>query len=337
MAAVGALGLTVAAAAGTSPASAAPARPTGSTTVNVVGYSIAAGVYSALETAFQATPAGKGVSFANPFGASTTQANDVVAGQPADVVNFSQSSDMQILVDNGIVSPKWATTGAGAKEDGFVADSVVAFVTRPGNPLKITSWSNLTKSGVQIVTPDPISSGSARWNLLEAYENQIVLHKTPAQAETFLNSLVGRVTAEPSSGSKSLSAFLAGTGNVLLAYEADAYNALQAGKAIQVVLPAQNILIQTPAALTATGVKSTAAKAFSSYEFSTAGQAIFAKFHFRPTVPSAAKAAAKLFRTYPSKDLTTIQSLGGWPAVIHKFFSSTGIITQVEANHGYTS
>lgn len=323
-------------------ASAATARHA-TDTVNVVGYSIDAGVFAKLETAFQATSAGKNVIFNNSFGASTTQANDIVAGQAADIVNFSTEPDLQELVDNGIVSSKWATTGAGKAEDGNLADSVVVLVVRSGNPLKISGWQSLTDKGVQIVTPDPISSGSARWNLLEVYESQILQKAKPAAAYSFTNSVVANVVAEPSSGSHALTAFLAGTGNVLLAYESDAQAALAKGDKIQIIYPKQNILIQTPAALTDSsvsnqdGAKNPGAVAFFSYLFSTAGQTILAQNQFRPTLKSVIKATAKDFpHVYPSKELTTITALGGWPKVTDKFFSPGGIITQIEEAHGYT-
>jgi sulfate/thiosulfate transport system substrate-binding protein len=311
----------------------------GSDNVNVVGYSIVAGAYTALEAAFNATAAGKHVTFNNSFGASTTQADDVVAGQNADIVNFSTVPDMQLLVDNGLVKSTWDTLGAGKVEHGMVSDSYVVIVTRPGNPLGIKDWATLAKAGVQTVTPDPISSGSARWNLLEVYESQIKLGKTAKQAATFTNSVVKNVVSEPSSGSKSLTAFLAGTGNVLLAYEADADAAKLAGKAVNIVYPAKNILIQAPAALTDTGSGNKGAKAFFAFMFSPAGQNIWAHNFFRPTLPSAITKTAKLFpHVYSAKQTTTIASLGGWPAVTHKFFAPvTGIITKIEAANGYTS
>jgi sulfate/thiosulfate transport system substrate-binding protein len=321
-------------------ASAASASTPRTDTVNVVGYSIVAGAYTALETAFQATPAGAGVTFNNSFGPSTTQADDVVAGQPADVVNFSTSPDLQLLVTAGLVSPTWATIGAGKAERGFVSDSYVVLVTQPGNPLGITSWASLAKPGVKIVTPDPISSGSARWNLLGVYESQIIgkLKPKPAQAATFTNAVVKNVVAEPTSGSKALTAFLAGTGNVLLAYEADALAAHAAGKAISIVYPAKNILIQTPAALTSSGTTNPGAKAFLRYLFSAAGQNVWAHNGFRPTLPAVAKADASAFaHQYAAKSVTTIASLGGWNPVTYKFFSPNGIITTIEKAHGWTS
>jgi sulfate transport system substrate-binding protein len=305
-------------------------------TVNVVGYSIVSTPFSALEKAFQATPAGAGVKFTNSFGASTTQAEHVVAGQPADVVDFSQIPDLDLLVTAGLVSSSWQTYPVSKPEHGFVTDSVVAIVVRSGNPLGITGWNSLAKKGVQIVTPDPISSGSARWNLLAAYESQIQQGKTPAEAKTFLNALVGNVVAEPPSGSTALSTFLAGSGNVLLAYEADADHAIKVDGQVQVVEPQQNILIQNPSALTTTGLNNPAAVAFYNYLYSDAGQTIWVYNHFRSTVPSLQAAQKTVF--FNPKDLLLVSKLGGWTAVTNKFFApTTGIVTKIEAAHGFTS
>lgn len=303
--------------------------------VSVVGYSTISAGYSAVETAFQATSAGSGVTFTNSFGASGTQAQDVVAGLPADVVNFSLIPDMNTVVKAGLVSKKWQTNSISAAEDGFVADSTVVIVVRQGNPLNITGWNSLTASGVQIVTPDPISSGSAKWNLLAAYESQILQGKKTAAAHTYLNDLVGKVVAEPSSGSKALSTFLGGAGNVLLAYESDAQEALAKGSNIQIIYPAQNILIQTPAALTTSGANNPAAVAFFKYMFSPAGQAIFVAQDYRSTLPSKKSALNKAF--YNPAKMITIASMGGWSKVWQQFFTASGLFTRIENAHGYTS
>src|ERR1035437_10164823 len=264
-------------------------------TVNVVGYSTISAGYSALETAFQATSAGQGVTFTNSFGASGTQAQDVVAGQPADVV----------------------------------------IVVRTGNPLNITGWNSLTASGVQIVTPDPISSGSAKWNLLGAYESQILQGKRSEVSHKFLNKVVGNVIAEPSSGSKALLTSLTGTGNVLVSYESDAQEALAKGSPIQIVYPQQNVLIQTPAALTTTGANNSSAVAFFKYLFSPAGQTILVTQDYRSTLPSKKSALNKAF--YSPAKMITISSMGGWSKVWSQFFSPSGLFTRVESAHGYTS
>lgn len=305
------------------------------TTVNVIGYSIVSKAYTALETAFSHTAAGQNVTFTNSFGASTTQAEDVVAGQPADVVNFSLQPDLTLLINAGLVSKKWASVKSVVAQKGIVTNSVVAIVVRPGNPLGIHTWNDLTKSGVQIVTPDPISSGSARWNLLAAYESQTDLGKSGTGANTYINSLIANVVAEPTSGSKALSAFIAGTGNVLLAYESDALNAFASGQKIAVVQPAQNLLIQNPAALTMSGSGNRAAKAFYAFIFTKTGQQIWLSQHFRPTLASLATVSRTTF--YTPVTMNTITKLGGWSKVNPKFFSPGGIITKAEKAHGFTS
>ena len=310
------------------------ARASGGT-VAVVGYSTISAAYTALETAFEATSAGHGVTFTNSFGASGTQAQDVVAGLPADIVNLSLVPDLNTIVKAGLVSKKWASHPASAAEGGFVADSTVVIVTRQGNPLGITGWNSLTQPGIQIVTPDPISSGSAKWNLLGAYESQILQGKKPGAARTFLGAVVGNVVAEPSSGSKALSTFLEGSGNVLLAYESDAQEALATGSPITIVYPKQNILIQTPAALTNTGLTNPAAVAFFKFMFSDAGQQIFASQHYRATLVGKSSGLNSAF--YKPAKLDTIASLGGWSKVWAQFFSASGFVTRAEHAHGYTT
>jgi sulfate transport system substrate-binding protein len=303
--------------------------------VAVVGYSTISASYTALETAFEATSAGQGVTFTNSFGASGTQAQDVVAGQPADIVNFSLIPDMNTVVKAGLVSRSWQKNPISAAEDGFDADSTVVIVVRPGNPLNITGWNDLTNSGVQIVTPDPISSGSAKWNLLGAYYSQVLQGKKGNEPHNFLNSVIGNVVSEPSSGSKALSTFLAGTGNVLLAYESDAQEALATGSKIQIIYPAQNILIQTPAALTVTGSNNPGAVSFFKFLFSSAGQTILAAQHYRATLVGQASTLNSAF--YQPAKLITIAQLGGWSKVWGQFFSKYGLFTRIEGAHGYTT
>src|SRR5271170_6873102 len=275
-------------------------------TVAVVGYSTISTAYTALETAFNSTSAGQGVTFTNSFGASGTQAQDVAAGQPADVLNLSLVPDINIDVSAGVVPHDWQKNPISKAEDGFVADSTVVIVTRPGNPLGITGWNSLTQKGVQIVTPDPISSGSAKWNLLAAYYSQVLQGKKKTEPHNFLNSVITNTVSEPSSGSKALSTFLGGSGNVLLAYESDAQAALaipaDASK-MDIIYPSQNILIQTPAALTDTGLNNPAAVSFFKFIFSQAGQTILAAQHYRATIPSDASTLNAGF--YSPAKLTT--------------------------------
>src|SRR5262245_55775968 len=131
--------------------------------IDVVGYSTPESVYTdGLEPAFKKTADGKGISFSNSFGASGDQSRAVESGLPASIVHFSQAGDMTRLVDAGLVSSDWDKQ----PYNGIAQDSVVVIVTRKGNPKGIKSFDDLIKKDVSVVTPNPFSSGSARWNIM---------------------------------------------------------------------------------------------------------------------------------------------------------------------------
>ncbi len=338
-----------------------------STNVSVVGYSVVGPAYKVLETDFQATPAGAGVTFTNSFGASDTETNNVAHGQAANIVNLSYEPNMETLVGAGRISPSWAlqerTIGgvnAAARfkkqqtvyhTQGIVTDSVVAFAVRAGNPLGIKNWGDLIKSGVQVVTPNPVTSGSARWNLLAGYAAQIAIGRTPNQGQKYLKALISNTVAQPTSGSAALAAFVAGTGNVLLDYEDDIDAAIAAGDPIQIVTPPQTLLIENPIALTYTGLANPSAVAFYQYLFSTAGQTAFASLGYRSVLKSVWASTESKFASFKkSTDLITVESLSGWDTVNSEFFSptvvfpsgnttypSSGIVTYLEQFAGSTA
>ena len=160
------------------------ALPAGAATggsVNLVAYSTPKPAYSALAAAFAKTKAGSGITVSSSFGPSGTQATSVVAGLPADVVNFSLTPDMTKVVKAGLVSSSWDRNAT----KGMVTNSIVSFIVRPGNPKHITTWADLIKPGVGVITPNVFSSGSAKWNLMAAYGAQISLGKSPAQAQAY--------------------------------------------------------------------------------------------------------------------------------------------------------
>jgi sulfate transport system substrate-binding protein len=314
-------------------ASVGGAAATASGTVNLVAYSTPSAAYTAIAKAFSALPAGQGITVAGSFGASGTQAKNVIAGQPADVVNFSLEPDMETLVKAGLVSPKWDTVGP---DHGNVTDSVVVFIVRPGNPLHIHGWSDLVKPGVQVVTPNPFSSGSARWNLAAAYGAELKLGKTPKEANQYLAALLKNTVSQPTSASTALASFVAGTGNVLLDYEDDAIAAQNKGDQIQYVIPKQDILIQNPIAVTTNAQNPAAAQAFVKFLLSKRGQELWAIEGYRPVLPGAAAAVGVNFPT--PKQLFTISSLGGWTKVVNTLFDPTsGTITKIEASLGQST
>jgi len=310
------------------PTATAPAASAGGK-VNIVGFSTPKLAYGALEKAFQATPAGKGVSFSESYGPSGSQSKAVAAGQPADYVALSLGADVSKLV------PKYVADGWDSGPNaGVVSQSVVVIAVRPGNPKHICGWSDLIKSGIKIVTPDPATSGSAKWNILAAYSHILQTGGTKAQAEDYLKAFFKNVVAKPDSGADATTTFLSGVGDALLSYENEAIGARQAGKKLDYVVPAESFLIQNPGAVT---VKASASAAnFLQFVESTDGQAIFASKGFRPvtsgvTVGSVA-GANNPANPFPNpQHLETIADLGGWKSVNTEFFDpDNGIVTKIE-------
>jgi sulfate transport system substrate-binding protein len=205
---------------------------------------------------------------------------------------------------------------------------------RKGNAKHISGWDDLTKPGVSVITPNPSTSGSARWNILAAYGAQLKEGKTPAEALAYVRTLLTKnVSVQDSSASAALQTFTSGKGDVLLDYESDALAAEKAGDNVQIVYPKQTILIQTPIAVTAKSTHQTQAKAFLAYQWSSAGQTIWGQQGYRPVDPAVAKQFASKFPTPPQ--LFTIDYLGGWTKVKKTFFDpASGSITKIEQAAG---
>jgi len=301
----------------------------GSKQVKLVAYSTPQAAYAALIKAFEATPAGKGVSFTQSYGASGDQSRAVASGLPASVVNLSLEPDVSRLVGAGVVPAGWnhnPTTG-------FVTDSVAVIIVRKGNPKHIAGWDDLVKPGVQVLTPNPFSSGSARWNIAAAYGAERKEGKTPAQADAYLKALFHNVVSQDSSARNALQTFVAGKGDALIDYETEAIADLAKGAAISYVIPPQTILIQNPIAITSSG-DSPAAKAFVAYLLSPAGQTIWAANGYRPVTRGVV--AARRFPARPG--LFTIAALGGWPTVTKQFFDpAIGVVTKIEQSLGVST
>jgi sulfate/thiosulfate transport system substrate-binding protein len=293
----------------------------GGTQLALVGYSTPKKAYGALTDAFAKTSGGEGVTFSQSFGASGSQSRAVDSGQPADVVAFSTTPDMTRLVDDGIVAKSWDANPA----KGMSSDSVVVMVVRKGNPKHITGWDDLIK---------PSTSGSARWNILAGYGAMLKDGKTPAQALDYVKTLLTKnVSVQDSSASSALNTFTSGKGDVLLDYESDAIAAQKAGDSLQYIIPKQTLLIETPIAVTSKTKHATQAKAFLDYQWSKAGQTIWAQQGYRPVMPSVAKQFTKEFPTPPQ--LFTIGYLGGWSKVKDQFFDpDNGSITKIEQAAG---
>jgi sulfate transport system substrate-binding protein len=300
----------------------------GGSDLSLVAYSTPGPAYTDhLIPAFTKTSQGQGAHFSTSFGASGDQSRAVESGLPADVVHFSIQPDMQRLVDAGKVANDWDQN----KYHGFVEDSVVTFVVRKGNPKGIKTWDDLVKPGVEVVTPNPFSSGSARWNLMAAYGAQLAEGKSKAQAEAFLKKLLEHTVVQPASGSDALSTFTSGKGDVLLSYENDAIAAKKAGEDVDYVTPNDTILIQTAIATTTDAPGQ--AKAFVNWLYTPQAQQIWADQGYRPVVKSVFEKNKSKF-TDPS-NIFTIDSLGGWDKITTEFFDPTnGIVTKDEQDLG---
>jgi sulfate transport system substrate-binding protein len=301
-----------------------------STQLALVAYSTPKKAYDALTSAFSKTSAGEGVTFTQSFGASGSQSRAVDSGQPADIVAFSTTPDMTRLVKDKLVSSNWAAN----PYKGFSSNSVVVLVVRQGNPKHITGWDDLVKPGVDVITPNPSTSGSARWNILGGYGAELKEGKSPAQALDYVRTLLTKnVSVQDSSANAALQTFTSGKGDVLLDYESDAMAAQKAGEQIQLVYPKQTLLIQTPIAVTAKTSHATQAQAFLNWQWSAAGQTIWAQQGYRPVMPSVAQQFASKFPTPPQ--LFSIKYLGGWTKVKKTFFDpKSGLITKIEQAAG---
>ena len=302
----------------------------GSKKVNIVAFSVPKPAYDAAEKAFKETDKGKGVSFSESYDASGSQSKAVASGKPADYVGFSLTPDMTRLVPD-FVDKGWDS----GKTKGIVSTSVVVIATRPGNPKKITGWDDLIKPGVKIVTPDPASSGSAKWNILAAYSHVLADGGSDADAQAYLKKFFANVVSKPSSGADATQTFTSGTGDVLISYENEAIHARQTGSKIDYIVPDESFLIQNPGAVTKKAPQ--AAKDFLAYVQSADGQKIFASNGFRPVDPSVdpgtVKGANDPAKPFPTvKKLWTIDKLGGWSKVNDEFFDEDkGIVTKIEA------
>jgi sulfate/thiosulfate-binding protein len=299
--------------------------------LDVVGYSTPESVYQEdLEPAFEKTSAGKGVSFSNSFGASGDQSRAVVAGQPASVVHFSQAGDMERLVEEGeLVSKDWEKQPYG----GIATDSVVVLVVRKGNPKGVRSFDDLLSKDVSVVTPNPFSSGSARWNIMAVYGTEINQGRSPAQALEAVKTVLEKTVAQPGSGRDALAAFTQGEGDVLLSYENEAIKAEKEGEDVEYVVPPSTIQIETPIAVTKAAPEP-AAEEFLKFLWSDAGQEIWAENGYRPVNPKLVD--PKQFPT--PKDLFEISQFGGWGKVNEEFFDEeNGSVAKIEGELGVST
>jgi sulfate/thiosulfate-binding protein len=319
---VGALALLVTALAATAGVGAAAPDRSSDTKLSLVAYSTPREAYGKLIQLFQKTPAGDGVGFSQSYGASGEQTRAVKAGLDADVVALSLGPDMDELVAAGKVDAKWKKQSY----KGMVTNSVVVFVVRDGNPKKIKSWNDLLRPDVDIVTPNPFTSGGARWNIMAAYGSWRKQGKTDKQAQANLLKMWKNVVVQDTSARAALTTFNSGKGDVMLAYENEAYFSRMQGLNLQWVIPKTTILIENPIAVTKDSPNKAAATGFLRFLRTPAAQQVFADYGYRPVVKSVENANRKKFPVRPGLFTIDQLGLGGWEKVQKRFFDPSNSI-----------
>jgi sulfate/thiosulfate transport system substrate-binding protein len=312
----------------------------GGGTINLSAFSIMEAANEPVFEAFSETDEGVDTEFVGSYGPSGDQSRAVVAGAEADVVHFSLETDVTRLVGEGLVAEDWKDN----ETNGIATSSVVVIVTRPGNPLGIEGWDDIVEEGVEIVTPNPGSSGGARWNILAAWAHATGGTDDEAAGTEFLSKLLQNTVALPGSAREATTAFTDGTGDVLLSYENEAILAKQNGAEIDYVVPDDTLLIENPA--TVTTEASDAGQAFLEFMTSTEAQAIYAGFGLRPVVDGVeipevegANDPSDPFPT-PGTLYTIDDNFGGWAEAADKYFGDgeegnpLGIITKLQQDLG---
>ncbi|WP_416362248.1 sulfate ABC transporter substrate-binding protein [Mycobacterium sp.] len=295
------------------------------TIITLVAYSVPEPGWSKVIPAFNASEEGKRIQVVTSYAASADQSRGVVEGKPADVVNFSVGPDITRLVKAGKVSGDWDTDGT----NGIPFGSVVTLVVRKGNPKNIRDWDDLLRPGVEVITPSPLSSGSAKWNLLAPYAVKSGGGRDSQAGVDFIANLVREhVKLRPGSGRLATDVFVEGSGDVLISYENEAIAAERQGKPVEHVNPTQTFKIENPVAVVSTSPHLDAAITFKNFQYTAVAQRLWAQAGFRPVDPAVASDFRDQFPV-PVK-LWTIADLGGWPTVDSSLFDkNTGSITKI--------
>lgn len=298
--------------------------------INLVAYSTPQQAFEeGIIPAFQETPEGEGTSVSTSFGGSGDQRRAVEAGQPADFVDFSLEPDMTKLVEAGLVPKDWNQNA----HKGMITHSVVVLAVRPGNPKGIKDWDDLVTGDVEIITPNPATSGGAKWNIMAAYGAQLAAGKSPKQALDFVAKLIDNTSVLDDSARDSLQTFASGKGDVLIGYENEAIQAQESGIDLEYVIPDSTLRIENPAAVTSDAQSPEVTRAFLDFIWTEEGQQIFADYGYRPVDEKVLEANSDKFPEVPG--LFTIEEFGGWAKVDEEFFDDAkGKVTAILRKEG---
>jgi sulfate transport system substrate-binding protein len=305
--------------------------------ITFVAYSTPREAYGKIIAAFQAKwkeeHDDQQVIFQESYAGSTTQAQNVVNGFEADVVALSLGPDVDHIADAGLITHDWTATTGG----GMVSASVVVLDVRPGNPLGLQDFDDIAREGVEVLTPDPASSGGARWNIVSAYGSSMrgyaggTVDDVPA-AQALLTGIFRNVIALDRSARDSIKNFEAGNGDVAITYENEVFTARAAGLEDEAVYPPSTVLIENPVAIVDANVDEhcvrEVAEAFVEYLHSDEAQEYYRTVGFlRPADPALAAAGDEEMGFPSIEDLWTVEDLGGWDVIAEDVFGEQGAFT----------
>jgi sulfate/thiosulfate-binding protein len=278
---------------------------------------------------------GGAVEFRTSYQGSGAQARAIIGGFEADIAALALAPDIDRISKEKLITQDWKARPHG----GMISNSVVVIAVRKGNPAGIKDWPDLTRSGLNVLTPDPKTSGGAMWNINAIYGAALRGHagvpaNDSAAAAAFLASVFKNVSIMDKGARESITTFEKGVGDVAITYENEILTAQAAGEPLEYIVPKSTILIQNPAAVVDASVEKhgtrEAATAFLDYLVTPDAQRAFAKFGFRPADPGVAKEIEARFPKV--EDLWTIEDLGGWTKVLEDIYGPKGVWTKVFAD-----
>lgn len=275
---------------------------------------------------------GELVAFEESYLGSGAQSRAIIEGFEADIAALSLEADIDRIAAAGLITHDWRSAPYG----GMVSTSIVSFAVRPGNPLGVRDWADLARPGVEVLTPNPKTSGGAMWNILALYGAALrggvdgVTAGDQEAASEFLKAVLRNVSVMDKSARDSMTSFENGVGDVAITYENEVLVGQQAGQDYELVIPRSTLLIENPVSLIDEyvdlhGVRP-AAESFLAFLFTPEAQQVFAQHGLRSQDPSVAAATSDL---YPAvHDLFTVDNqFGGWQSATPRFFGDGGIYT----------
>jgi ABC-type sulfate transport system substrate-binding protein len=300
-------------------------------TLHVVGAYLKPSPFTTLANAFTRSASGQGVSVDTSYGAATSEVEALEGGsRSADVVGFDLTTAVDQLANAGVVSRSWDS----GRYHGIVADSVVAFAVRKGNPQGIKTWRDIAQPNIEVVLPNPFRANGGLWAVAAAYGAQRVLGRDNQTAVLYLSSLLRNVPVQDATDQLALKRFLRGQGDVLVASEAEIQRAIKSGSKIELVVPAQTITVELPLAAAAKPSNAAAASAFLKYAWSADGQRALVSAGLRPVVRSV---EPKGTFEHPA-GLFSIRKIGGWSTFQEKFLTpDTGYLWKIETDLGFST